>query len=387
MEFDTKAIHGGLAKDEKGDVKMPIYVSSTFLVKDLEKPMETGYVYSRLNNPTREALEKRLAMLENGKFGLAFASGMAAETCLAMSLLKAGDHVVAFDDLYGGTKDLFNNIMKKNFEVELTYVDAREPENVKEAIKSNTKLVWLETPTNPLMKICDIKAISSIARRHGVLTVVDNTFLSPYFQRPLECGADIVIHSTTKYINGHSDSIGGEVIVSDENVYKKIKFTRDETGSAMSPFDSFLVLRGLETLPVRMEKHQQNAKSVVEYLKENEHVEEVYYPGIKDHPQIDVIKRQMTGYGGTLSFLMEGKRNEINKFLTSLKIFSFAVSLGGTESLVENPAYMTHFHLSTKEREKIGIKDGLIRMSVGLEDPKDMIADLEQAFTAAFSGR
>jgi len=386
MKFETKAIHIGeepnLEEGGTGDVVIPIHLSSTFARKEVEKPTR-GYEYSRTGNPTRDALEKRLAALEDAQFGLAFSSGMAAETVLALTLLNSGDHVVAFDDLYAGTRRLFD-ILNRNFKVEFTYVDARYLENVETAIKPNTKLIWLETPTNPLMKLCDIRAISEIAKEKEILVVVDNTFATPYFQKPLKLGADIVVHSTTKFINGHSDSVGGAIMLSNEEIYAKLKFNQNAIGAILSPFDSYLVLRGIKTLAIRMEKHNDNAMKIATYLESHSRVKKVNYPGLKSHPQYELARKQMSGFSGVLSFEIDGGIREVKRFLENLKIFSIAESLGGVESLIEHPATMTHAYLSKDEREKIGITDSLIRVSVGLENVDDLIEDLDNAFKHAF---
>lgn len=321
--------------------------------------------------------------MEDAQFGLAFSSGMAAETVLALTLLNSGDHVVAFDDLYAGTRRLFD-ILNRNFKVEFTYVDARYLENVETAIKPNTKLIWLETPTNPLMKLCDIRAISEIAKEKGILVVVDNTFATPYFQKPLKLGADIVVHSTTKFINGHSDSVGGAIMLSNEEIYAKLKFNQNAIGAILSPFDSYLVLRGIKTLAIRMEKHNDNAMKIATYLESHSRVKKVNYPGLKSHPQYELARKQMSGFSGVLSFEIDGGIREVKRFLENLKIFSIAESLGGVESLIEHPATMTHAYLSKDEREKIGITDSLIRVSVGLENVDDLIEDLDNAFKHAF---
>lgn len=383
MRFETKAIHVGeepnLKEGGSGDVVVPIHLSSTFARREVDKPTG-GYEYSRSGNPTRNALEKRLAALENARFGLAFSSGLAAETVLCMTLLKSGDHVIAFDDLYGGTKRLFNTIFNRNFNVQFSYVDARETENIKREIRENTRLIWLETPTNPLMRLCDLKGISGIARENGILTVVDNTFMSPYFQRPLDFGIDIVVHSTTKYINGHSDSVGGAVMVSSEELYGRLKFNQNAIGAIMSPFDSYMVLRGIKTLAVRMERHNKNAMEIARYLREHPKVKRIYYPGLESHPQHELAMRQMSGFGGMISFEIDGVLKEARRFLEGLTIFSLAESLGGVESLIEHPALMTHASIPREEREKVGITDSLIRVSVGIEDVKDLIEDMDNAF-------
>ncbi len=385
MKFATKAIHAGeepnLKEGGSGDVVVPIHLSSTFARKDVDKPTG-GYEYSRSGNPTRDALEKRLATLENAKYGLAFGSGLGAETTVLLSLLKNGDHVIGFDDLYGGTKRLFNKIIA-NFGIEFTYADARYPEEIEAAIKANTKMIWLESPTNPLMKLCDIRAIAKIGKEHGIVTVVDNTFASPYLQNPLDLGADIVLHSTTKYLGGHSDVVGGAIMLSDDDAYSKLKFNQNAIGTIPSPFDSYLVLRGIKTLAVRMERHCLNGQKIAEYLEAHPKVRKVNYPGLKSHPQYALAQRQMTGAGGMLSFELDGGLAEAKSFLGRCRIFALAESLGGVESLIEHPARMTHASIPTKEREKIGITDSLIRLSVGIEDAEDLINDLGQALNYA----
>lgn len=383
MKFETKVIHVGEEPNFKeggsGDVVIPIHLSSTFARKKVEEPTQ-GYEYSRTGNPTRKALERRLASLEDARFGLAFASGMAAETTLALTMLRARDHVIAFDDLYGGTRRLFDRILSKNFQVEVSYVDARDPKNINRAIRENTRMIWLETPTNPLMKLCDIRAIAKISKKANILLVVDNTFMTPYFQNPLLLGADMVVHSTTKYLNGHSDSVGGALMLSDENTYLPLKFNQNATGAILSPFDSFLVLRGIKTLAVRMKEHEKNAQQVADYLQEHPKVKKVNYPGLKSHPQYELAKKQMSGFGGMLSFEIVGGLKEAEQFLGNLKIFSLAESLGGVESLIEHPARMTHASVPPEIRKQIGITDSLIRISVGIENIDDLIKDLDQAF-------
>jgi len=382
MEFETKAVHMGEEPDLErgsGDVVVPIHLSSTFARKKVNEPTQ-GYEYSRTGNPTREALEKRLAALEDASFGLAFASGMAAESTLAITLLHTGDHVLAFDDLYGGTRRLFNRILDPHFKVEVTYADARDLRRTKEAIRSNTRLIWLESPTNPLMKICDIAAIAEIAREASIPVVVDNTFLSPYFQKPLRLGATVVVHSSTKYLNGHSDSVGGAVMLSDEDLYRQLKFNQNAMGAILSPFDSFLVLRGIKTLAVRMREHERNAVRFANYLKEHPKVRKVNYPGLKSHPQHALANRQATGHGGMLSFEIKGGLEEAKRFLESVRLFALAESLGGVESLIEHPALMTHASVPKEIREQGGLTDSLIRVSVGIEHIDDLIADFDRAF-------
>jgi len=378
--FSTRSIHAGEEPDFRegasGDVVAPIHLSTTFARKDVDV-LTAGYEYSRTLNPTRKALEEKLATLENAKYGLAFSSGLAAETTLALSLLSAGDHVIAFDDLYGGTKRLFNKILN-GCGIETTYVDATVPSYIDSEIKTNTKLVWLETPTNPLLKICDINAIAQITKKRGLILVVDNTFLSPYFQNPLDLGADVVVHSSTKYIGGHSDVVGGSVMISDNELYAKIKYKQNAIGAILSPFDCFLTMRGIKTLSLRMEKHNKNALQIAGYLQDHPKVSKVIYPGLKSHPQHILASRQTKGFGGIISFEIAGSREQAKKFSQSLKLFSIAESLGGVESLIELPASMTHASLALSERKKIGISDSLIRISVGIEDIKDLINDVAQ---------
>ena len=381
LRFATKTVHVGeepnLKQGGSGDVVVPIHLASTFARREVDKPTG-GYEYSRTGNPTRHALEKRLAALENARHGLAFASGLAAETTLLLSLLRTGDHVVAFDDIYGGTRRLFNDTLS-NFGLKFSYVDARRAENVERAIKSNTRIIWLETPTNPLMKLCDIRAISKIARKRSIITVVDNTFISPYFQNPLDLGADIVLHSTTKYLGGHSDVVGGALMLSNDELYKKLKFNQNAIGAVPSPFDCYMVLRGVKTLAVRMDRHNYNALRVAEFLESHTKVEKVNYPGLKSHPQHELAKKQMSGFGGMLSFEMRGKLADVKAFLKRVEIFALAESLGGVESLIEHPGLMTHASIPKGRREELGIDDNLIRVSVGIEDVEDLIADLKRA--------
>ena len=381
MKFATKAIHSGEEPNLKeggcGDVVTPIHLAATFARKEIDKPTG-GYEYARTDNPTRNALEKRLAVLENAKYGLAFASGLAAETTLSLALLKSGDHVVAFEDLYGGTRRLFDKTLA-NFGLEFSYVNASDVENVKGAIKSNTRLIWLETPTNPLLRLCDIEAISKVAKPHGIITVVDNTFASPYLQNPLVLGADIVLHSTTKYIGGHSDVVGGAIMLSNDDLYAKLKFNQNALGGVPSPFDCFLVLRGTKTLALRMERHSQNAQKIAEYLNAKPQVEKVIYPGLKSHPQHKLAKSQMRGFGGMVTFILKGRKTKTADFLKKLNVIALAESLGGVESLINQPAVMTHASLEREERERLGVTDNLLRLSVGIEDYEDLQADLDQA--------
>jgi len=382
MKFETSAIHVGEEPNVKeggyGDVVIPIHLSTTFARKSVGTPTQ-GYEYSRTRNPTRDALEARMAKLENAKHALAFSSGMAAEATLLLGLLKSGDHVVAFDDLYGGTKRLFNRILREHLDIQFTFVDARKTEEVQKKIRTDTKLIWLETPTNPLLKLCDIKEISQIAKEHQIITVVDNTFMSPYLQNPLDLGADLVIHSSTKYINGHSDCIGGVIMMNSATYHKKIQFAQNAIGAILSPFDSYLVLRGSKTLAIRMKQHQQNATQLSQYLENHPKVARVYYPGLASHPDHLLAKRQMKGFGGMISFELDRDLESTTKFVESLKYFAIAESLGGVESLIEIPSVMTHASLTEMERKHIGLNDSLIRVSVGIEHIDDLLSDMEEA--------
>lgn len=379
LGFGTRAVHSGEEPDlaSTGDVAVPIHMSATFARREAGKPTR-GLEYSRTGNPTRLALEKRLASLENATHALAFSSGMAAETTLMLSVLGKGDHVVAENDLYGGTVRLFERTLRR-FGVDFTYVDSRREGAVRGAIRHNTRVVWLESPTNPLMHICDIKAISKIAAGAGAITVVDNTFASPYLQNPLGLGATIAVHSTTKYIGGHSDVIGGALMTSDDSVYEAVKFNQNALGAVPSPFDCFLVLRGSKTLHLRMKRHSENAVVVAEFLSSHPKFSAVNYPGLRDHPQYSLAKKQMRMPGGMLSAEMKGGLSGVTRFLRRLRVFSLAESLGGVESLVEHPATMTHASVPRRRRERLGIGYGLVRFSVGIEEPEDLVADLKSA--------
>ena len=379
--FSTRAIHNGEEPDFRdgasGDVAVPIHLSTTFAREKADSPT-AGYEYTRSLNPTRKALEEKLASLDGAKYGLAFSSGLAAASTVIISLLKAGDNVIGFDDLYGGTRRLLSNVFI-NFNISTTYVDATVPENIEKAIKAETKLIWIESPTNPLLKIADIRAIAGIAKRHNLILVVDNTFLSPYFQNPLELGADIVVYSTTKYIGGHSDTLGGSVVLNNEEFYKKISYNQNAVGAVLSPFDSYLTLRGAKTLAVRMEQHQKNALALAEFLQSSPKVKRVLYPGLKNHPHHDIAASQTRGFGGVFSFELEGNLDDAQRFLSKLKLFATAESLGGVESLAEIPAIMTHASVPKEVREKNGISDTLIRISAGIENTEDLINDFRQA--------
>jgi cystathionine gamma-lyase len=378
--FGTRAVHSGEEPDldSTGDVVSPIHLAATFARRDVEKPT-AGFEYSRTGNPTRLALERRLASLEGAKHALAFSSGMAAEATLVITVLGKGDHVVAADDLYGGTRRLFERSLGR-FGLEVTYADATSTESFRRAIKKNTRLVWLESPTNPLMKICDIRAISKIAKAAGALSVVDNTFASPYLQNPLNLGADLVVHSTTKYIGGHSDTVGGAIMTSNEEVFQNLKFNQNAVGAVPSPFDCFLVLRGSKTLHLRMERHSDNAQKIAEFLAGHPAVMKVHYPSLGTREQRALAARQMKKFGGMLSFEIKGGLREAKRFLGRLRVFALAESLGGVESLADHPALMTHASVPAKDRKRLGVGDNLIRLSVGIEDQEDLVADVKQAF-------
>lgn len=380
LGFSTRAIHAGQAPDPTtGAIMTPVYLTSTYVQ---ESPgVHKGWEYTRTHNPTRSAYEKCLANLEGGKYGFAFASGCAATTTV-MHLLKGGDHVIAMDDMYGGTFRLFDKILKHDG-MEFSFVDLTKVENFEKAVKPNTKLVWLETPTNPTLKLVDIKKIAAIAKSKGILVAVDNTFMSPYFQRPLELGADIVVHSATKYIGGHSDIVSGIAVVSRDDLAERMAFLSNGIGATLSPFDSFMCLRSLKTLPLRMKAHQSNAMAVAKFLESHPKVEKVLYPGLESHPQHALAKEQMHGFGGMITFYIKGGLNSARKFLENVNVFSLAESLGGVESLIEHPAIMTHASVPPETRKVLGIDDSLIRLSVGVEDLEDLLADLKAAFDKA----
>jgi cystathionine beta-lyase/cystathionine gamma-synthase len=376
MKFSTKAIHAGQEPDPStGAIMTPIYQTSTYAQTGMGE--HKGFEYARTGNPTRSALEACIASLENGTHGLAFASGMAAESTV-LSLLSAGDHMISCDDLYGGSYRIFERIMRR-YNVDTSYVPAGSVADYEKAIRPNTKLIWLETPTNPLLRLVDIRAIAEIAHRHNLLLVVDNTFSSPYFQQPLTLGADIVLHSTTKYINGHSDVVGGAVVTSNEEIYEALKFQQNAAGAVPGPFDVWLTLRGIKTLAVRMRQHEENAVSVARFLMEHPRVEKVYYPGLSSHPDHELAKRQMSGFGGMVSFQFKGTFADVEQVVRRFKVFTFAESLGGVESLVCHPATMTHGSIPRDIREARGLTDTLLRLSVGIEDIEDILGDLEQA--------
>jgi len=377
MGFSTIAIHAGNEPDTAtGAVSVPIYQTSTYAQDALG--VHKGYEYARTQNPTRAALEKNIAALEGAKFGYAFASGMSAiDACL--KLVRGGDHVLLGDNTYGGTFRLFDKVLR-DYGIEFDLVDATDITKVEQAFKQNTKMLFVETPTNPVMSVTDLKAVSEIAHANGAKVVCDNTFLSPYLQRPIEFGVDIVVHSTTKYLNGHSDSVGGFVALNDETDANRIQFIQNSIGAILSPFDSFLVLRGTKTLAVRMEAHDRNGRQVANFLAEHPKIQKVYYPGLASHPQHELAKQQQKGFGGMVSF-ETGSLENAKKVLESVKLCILGESLGGVESLISHPATMTHASVPLEKRNELGITDGLVRISVGIEDIEDIIEDLDQALS------
>jgi len=380
MKFSTKAIHAGQPADPAtGATIVPIYQTSTYTQDGIGQ--HKGYEYSRTGNPTRQALETCLASLENADYGLCFASGTAAADAV-MKLLNPGDHVVCADDVYGGTYRLFELVLKR-YGIEYSWVDMTDAASVKNAMKPNTKMVWIETPTNPLLNLVDISAVAALAKASGAITVVDNTFASPYLQQPLALGADIVLHSTTKYIGGHSDVVGGFIGTSNSGYLETVKYHQNAVGGVPGAFDCWLTMRGAKTLAVRMKQHCENAQRVADFLIEHEDVEKVVYPGLASHPQHELAKRQMSGFGGMVSFVIKGGEQAARAIANKTKLFSLAESLGGVESLIGHPATMTHASIPVDEREARGITWGLLRLSVGIEDADDLVADLEQAFAAA----
>ncbi|MBV8638632.1 MAG: cystathionine gamma-synthase [Candidatus Eremiobacteraeota bacterium] len=378
MKFSTKAIHVGQEADPAtGATIVPVYQTSTYTQDAVGE--HKGFDYSRTINPTRLALEKQLASLEGADYGYAFASGMAA-TAAVLNLLSAGDHAVVTDDLYGGTYRLFSRVLER-YGLEFTYVDMSDLDAVRAAIRPNTKLFWIETPTNPLLKLIDIKGVVAL-RKPGQIVVVDNTFASPYFQQPLALGADVVVHSTTKYIGGHSDVVGGVAITNDKEIADVIKFHQNAVGGVPGPHDAWLTMRGAKTLALRMRQHAENAQMVAEYLEAHPEVDRVYYPGLASHPQHQLARAQMSGFGGMVSFVLKGEQSRALDFAHRLKYFSLAESLGGVESLICHPARMTHGSIPKEDRERRGVTDGLLRLSVGIEDAEDLLDDLRSALAA-----
>ncbi|MCK6607212.1 MAG: cystathionine gamma-synthase [Flavobacterium sp.] len=379
MKFNTKTIHGGQHHEKvTGAVMPPVFQTSTYVQSSPGKPIG-DYEYSRAANPTRTALEDALASIENGARGLAFSSGLAATDCL-LRMFKAGDEIIAMDDLYGGTYRLFTRLYKDSG-IKFHFVDMNDLEKFQSLINENTKLVWVETPTNPLMKLADIAAIAQITKKHNILFAVDNTFATPYLQKPLDLGADIVMHSATKYLGGHSDVIAGALIIKDKVLGEELHFKQFATGATLGPMDSFLVLRGIKTLHLRVQRHCENGEKVAAYLDNHPLVERVYYPGLASHPFHEIAKKQMSGFGGMVTFTFKsGKKEDAIKFLENLKVFTLAESLGGVESLANHPALMTHASIPEDKRKEVGISDDLVRLSVGIEDIEDLLSDLEQAF-------
>ncbi|HEX8268688.1 MAG TPA: cystathionine gamma-synthase [Flavobacterium sp.] len=379
MKFNTKVIHGGQHHEPvTGSVMPPVFLTSTYVQKSPGQPIGE-YEYSRAANPTRTALENALASIENGTRGLAFSSGLAATDCLLRSF-KAGDEIIAMDDLYGGTYRMFTRIYKDSG-IKFHFVDINDMEKFRSLINGNTRLVWVETPTNPLMKLADIEAIAKVTKEHNILFAVDNTFATPYIQKPLDLGADIVMHSATKYLGGHSDVIAGALVVKDPALGEQLHFQQFATGATLGPLDSFLVLRGIKTLALRVQRHCENGAKVADYLNQHESVAAVYYPGLPSHPFHEVAKKQMkNGFGGMVTFTFKsGKKEDAIRFLENLQVFTLAESLGGVESLANHPALMTHASIPEEKRKEIGISDDLVRLSVGIEDADDLISDIERA--------
>ncbi len=379
QRFATRAIHGGQHPDPlTGAVMPPIYATSTYVQSS--PGVHKGYDYSRTRNPTRDALQAAVANLEGGTAGFAFASGMAA-TATVLELLDSGAHIIAMHDLYGGSYRLLENVRRRSAGHDVAFVDLTNPAALEAAIRPNTRLVWIETPTNPLLKLVDLSAVAAVARKHGLISVCDNTFATPFVQRPLEHGIDIVVHSATKYLNGHSDSIGGVAVVGNNaSLQERLGYLQNALGAVAGPFDSFLILRGIKTLALRMERHCANALAVAQFLERHPKVERVYYPGLESHPQHALAKRQMTsGYGGIVTVLLRGTLDDARRVLERCQLFSLAESLGGVESLIEHPGLMTHASLPAAMRAALGIGDGLIRLSVGVEDVNDLIAELRRA--------
>jgi cystathionine beta-lyase/cystathionine gamma-synthase len=374
--FETRAIHAGQESDPvSGAIITPIYQTATYEQEELGK--NKGYIYGRTHNPTRTALEKCIASLENARYGLAFSSGLAA--CSAVThLLRPGDHVILGDDIYGGVYRLFEKVVAP-YKIEISYVDLGDVAAVEKAIKPNTKLLWLETPTNPTLKLADIKELSTLAKKRGVITVVDNTFATPCFQQPLDLGADIVVHSTTKYLNGHSDVIGGALVTSRDDLYEPLQFHQVSVGAVPGPFDCFLVLRGIKTLSLRVREHERNAITIARFLEQHPAIERVFYPGLPSHPQFDLARKQLSGFGGVVSCVVKGGLEGARHVLNNVELFALAESLGGHRSLICHPSTMTHKPIPRDIQEERGIKQGLLRISVGLEHAQDLVDDLARA--------
>ncbi|MEX1275862.1 MAG: PLP-dependent aspartate aminotransferase family protein [Bacteroidota bacterium] len=375
MGFSTKAVHAGIEPDPTtGSIMTPIHLTSTYVQEELGK--NKGYEYSRVSNPTRTVLEKNIAALENGKEGLAFASGMAAETAI-FHLLQSGDHVIVSRDVYGGTYRL-GKLVLNSFNLDFEFVDSTDIQTLRAAVKPNTRMIFIETPTNPTMEITDLAAVVRLCRTRKIISIVDNTFATPYLQNPLDLGIDIVVHSATKYLNGHSDMLGGLIVLNDKVLTERLRFIQKSTGGIMSPFDAWQCLRGIKTLAVRMDRHTMNAMEIALYLNKQRKVKRVNYPGLISHPQHRLAQKQMRGFGGMISFDL-GSLENARKFLKSVRLCALAESLGGVETLISHPATMTHASVPVEERERIGVTDGLVRISVGIEDVEDLLADLKQA--------
>lgn len=376
MKFDTKVVQAGMRPDPTtGAILPPLYQTATYVLEEVGK--DKGFDYTRSSNPTRQVMEEILAVLDGGKFGIAFASGMSAvDSC--MRLLKAGDHVICSDDVYGGVSRHFNQILV-NYDLHFSYVDSSNSANIENAIQTNTKLIWIETPTNPLLKITDLEAVGNIAKKHNILFGVDSTFATPVFLRPLEFGADLVMHSTTKYLSGHNQLIGGVVITNREDLFDQLKFVQKSIGAVPGPFDCWLTILGIKTLDLRMKKHDSNARTVAEYLEAHPKVASVTYPGLPSHPAHETAKKQMSGFSGMISFELTGGISAGKTVMNSVKLAKLAESLGAVETMITHPATMTHADVPKDEREARGLTDGLVRLSVGIENPNDIIADLEQA--------
>lgn len=379
LGFGSLAIHGGQEPDPStGAVMAPVYLTSTYAQEYPARP-KNGYEYARTKNPTRLALEKNLASIESADWGLCFSSGMGAINTV-MNLLQSGDHVVAGNDLYGGSYRIFTAVYQK-YGLRFSFVDTTDPKQIENAIEKNTKLLYLETPSNPLLRITDLKKSAQIAKKHKLISVCDNTFATPYLQRPVEFGIDLVVHSTTKYMGGHSDVVGGAIVGNDTKLYEKLKYHQNAVGAVPGPLDCFLVLRGAKTLHLRMQRHCENAMAVAKFLSSHKRIAKVYYPGLPNHPQHALAKKQMSGFGGIVSFELKGSLEDGIRFVTSTKLITLAESLGGVESLIDHPASMTHASIPSAERKKSGLSDGLIRLSVGVEEESDLIEDLVQALS------
>ncbi len=376
MKFATKAIHAGISPDPTtGSIVPPIYQTATYTLEEVGR--DKGFDYTRASNPTRAVLEANVAALEEGRYGVSYASGMSAVDAV-LRLLSAGDHVICSDDVYGGVSRLFNQILSR-YDLAFTYVDSSNPDNITQAIRPNTKLIWVETPTNPLLKVTDLEAVAQIGQAHDILTGVDTTFATPYLLRPLPWGIDLVLHSTTKYLSGHNQIIGGLVVTNNDDLFEQLKFFQKSVGAVSSPFDAWLTLLGIKTLPLRMEKHSANGLAVAQFLEAQPQVERVIYPGLPSHPQHDIAKRQMSAFSGMISFELKGGLAAGTTLMNSVRLCALAESLGAVETMITHPATMTHAAVPQEDRLKRGLSDGLVRLSVGIEDIEDILADLEQA--------